>query len=484
MPHEVQAPPLEDGACWLGLATDNRRLFDALQDGWLRPHPSQGHVVGIRAYTVDSKQTNAGHPIRVRVKFDPAKLPELGTQILHNNGWRPSCVKKLQPKDEALYWPGALPTFAISELSVSTEEERARFIGMTEIASNLVLPEVPIMVGIKPDELLEVGISPPHVEAEIGIPSDIDPTQGAIAMAVWGVPRIDPWLDILAASLDPKQPDMMDLASKVDAPWWRFPPWIMAQDDVNSENFHIHLWLAATKVFRCRTRGERINPELLSQQIYNMASQGDSAEGLKHELSKWLEKTNDILRAGSLIHLQNWRHCPVGIAIQLVLTRPEPSNFKTWFKDIPQLPPAIAWSAAVLCGLLHGYRRLDCQFRGDALQSELLSIHALRLCTEGGREIHWPSVTDRKPGWRRTTDGIILSWDGHDFSTKTEHARGHWFNANFKDTTVETEAKKLATDLNWPCFVQELILKDIELAYSGGGALSRFNTYETQRQAV
>ena len=37
----------EPESCWLGLATDNRRLFDALQDGWLRPQSSDGQMIGI-----------------------------------------------------------------------------------------------------------------------------------------------------------------------------------------------------------------------------------------------------------------------------------------------------------------------------------------------------------------------------------------------------------------------------------------------------
>ena len=473
---EPQMSPSEAESCWLGLTTDNRRLFDALQDGWLRPLPSDGQVVGIRSYVRDRNLVDTGHPIHVQVKLDPAKLPELGIQVLHDKNWRPSRIKALEPTDQALYWPGALPTFAISELSVSTEEERARFTGMTKFASNLVLPEVPVRVGAKPEDCFDVGVSPPQVEVDIGIPSDMDAIHGAIAMAVWGVPRIDPWLDILTASLDPKQSDMTDLARKVDAPWWRFPPWTQIQDNINPEDFQVRLWLSTIEVFRNQISGERINPGLLSKQIYDTASQGYPVEDQENEPSKWLERTTGILHAESIIQLQNWRRCPVGIAIQLVLTRPEPTNFKTWFEDMPQLPPAIAWSAAVLCGLLHGYRRLDCQFRGMSLQRELLSIHALRLSAKGLRDICWPSVTAKKPEWRRTADGIVLSWSKkNDFSTKTEKARGRWFGADFKNITVHEEARKLATDLNWPCFTQELILKDIQLICSGQGALRQLS---------
>ena len=460
----------EAESCWLGLATDNRRLFDALQDGWLRPRPSDGQVLGIRAYARDGNPPDTGHPIHVQVKFDPAKLPELGIQVLHEKNWRPSYIKALEPTDQALYWPGALPTFAISELSVPTEEERTRFTGMAKFASNLVLPEVPVKLGTKPEDCFDVDVSPPQVEVDIGIPCDLDAIHGAIAMAVWGVPRIAPWLDILTAGFDQKESDMADLAGKVDAPWWRFPPWAQNRDDINPEDSQDRLWLAAIKVFRNQRTGDRINPRWLLEQIYETASQGYPAGGQENEAREWLERTTRILRAESTIQLQNWRSCPVGIAIQLVLTRPKPMNFKTWFKDMPQLPPAIAWSAAALCGLLHGYRHLDCQFRGTSLQRELLSIHALRLSAVGLRDICWPSVNARKPEWRKTADGIVLSWDGHDFSIKTEHERGRWFDANFKNTTVQEEARKLAIELDWRrCFTKELILKDVQLPCSGPG---------------
>ncbi|MCY4210945.1 MAG: alpha-ketoglutarate-dependent dioxygenase AlkB [Gammaproteobacteria bacterium] len=456
---------------WLGLVTDNRRLFDALQDGWLRPYSSQGQVVGIGAYAKEKNLADVGHSIRVQIKLDASKLPDLDTQVLRGKNWQPcSYSDALNSTNQVLYWPGALPTFAILELSVSSEEERVRFTGMARFVANLVLPEKLVKVSTEIGNFDEE-VSPPEITTAINIADDMDTIHGAIVMAVWGVPRIAPWLKILTASLDPEQSGLVNLAREVDAPWWQFPPWMAVRNKTNLEDFQARLWLATIEVFRAQIGGERVNSGLLLQQICEATSRGYPAEDGENELSKWMENTTGILQAESLIQLQNWRNCPVGIAIQLVLTRPEPSNFKTWFKDMPQLPPAIAWSAAVLCGLLHGYRRLDCQFRGNALQRELLSIHALRLCTEGAREMHWPSVTDKKPGWRRTADGIILSWDGHDFSTKTEHARGHWFNANFKNTTVAAEAQKLAADLNWPCVVQELILKDIELAYSGGGAL-------------
>ena len=51
---------------WLGLVIDNRRLFDALQDGWLRPSGS-GVPVGVGAY-VGNPQEAFGNRIPVIIE--------------------------------------------------------------------------------------------------------------------------------------------------------------------------------------------------------------------------------------------------------------------------------------------------------------------------------------------------------------------------------------------------------------------------------
>ena len=51
---------------WLGLVIDNRRLFDALQDGWIRPAPRQiGLPVGVRAFVQQTEQ-QSGNRIPVQ----------------------------------------------------------------------------------------------------------------------------------------------------------------------------------------------------------------------------------------------------------------------------------------------------------------------------------------------------------------------------------------------------------------------------------
>ncbi len=481
--HESQMPmdfseSREPDSRWLGLATDNRRLFDALQDGWLRPRSSWGQPIGVGAYARDEHPSDAVHSIPVHARLDPAKLPDLDIHVLRNERWRLCRLGGVQPTDHALYWPGALPVFAISEISVSTAEERVRLAGMARRASNLALPEELVKVEADPGDRVDLKSYPSIATTGIGIPDELDAIHGAMSMAVWGVPRIDLWLDTLAASLDPQRSALAAMAAKVDASWWCLPPWGGRLDDAVPASRHDRLWLAAVEVFRGQTAGARVDARELATRIHEEALQGRPEDG--RETTAWLDATTRILRAESVVQLQNWRHCPVGIAIQLVLARPAPARFKTWFKDLPQIPPGIGWSAATLCGLLHGYRGLDVQFRGEALQRELLSIHALRLTAAGSRGIRWPTALAKMPQWRRAGGNIILSWGGRDFFAKPEHARGRWFGIDIRNAQVRREALKLATKRNWPCVFGEVVLRDVQIPYVGPGAVRTLDTPEAR----
>ena len=212
---------------WLGLATDHRRLFDALQGGWLRPlEPLVGILVGIGKYVPERNTIPAGHPILVRMKLDVEKLPVLAVNVYREGRWTHSPLYALGPSDEALYWPGVLPAFAISDLLVSTEEERARLTGMARRVSNVELPEEVVRVDVESGETFEPDLPLPEVEGlpRLCLPSGEDAAHGAMCMAVWAVPRTDPWLDLLVASLAADRTRLPGLAGEVDAGWWRFPP--------------------------------------------------------------------------------------------------------------------------------------------------------------------------------------------------------------------------------------------------------------------
>ena len=464
-PAGEQAP----GGRWLGLATDHRRLFDALQDGWLRPStPQAGILVGVDRYVAERRPEQEGHPIPVHLELDIVKLPELRVAAFRDGRWESRSIREVESSDTALYWPGVLPAFAIRGIMVSTEEERARLTGMARFASNLILPEEAVRIDPAPEDTSGPEECPSRGARGLAIPGDEDAAHGAMTMAVWAVPRIDPWLDLLTTTLASDRSRLPDLARNVDASWWRFPPWAPSSNGTKPRDLQDCLWLAALDTLSIPPGESRIGPRELAERIAGAASRYECSID-RDEIAAWLAATHGILRAESTIRLDGWRACPVGIAIQLVLTRPDPIRFKSWFQELPDLPPAVAWTAAALCGLLHGYRRLDAYFRGEPFQRELLSILALRALTAEARDIDWPSLSSGEPGWRKESGNFVLSWGAEEFARRPGKARGKWYAANFEDEATQREALKVAKELGWQCVNRELVLRDMRLPLRGSG---------------
>ena len=454
---------------WLGLAITHRRLFDALQCEWLHPPQADpGTLLGVERYfTAPNAAPSGGHPIPVRLKLDATKLPALEVPVLRGQTWITSRLDALEPSDTVLHWPGPLPTFTIAGLSVSTAEERARLVGLAAGVSNVDLPTGVAVGGGPLDDDFEPGRPPPDPICAFTLPNDEDAIHGAMSMALWAVPHIDPWFNLLTASLAADRTALPDRAKAVGASWWRFPPWA-PPPDAPPPDPQEGLWLAAVDVFRRRTTADRVKPAELAEEIADRASRS-GLDGTREAASAWLRATCENLRAERAIRLEGWKTRPVDLAIQLVLNRPDPERFRTWFSDRPELSPAVAWSAATLCGLLHGHRRLDTSFRGKALQRELVSIHAMRLSGNEAHRLAWPSVTENAPTWRRDGDLFVLSWDGRDFSEKPAKARGQWYTAVLTEGRVRDAALTLARERHWPCVRQEVAVEDDEIPLSGRG---------------
>ena len=454
---------------WLGIIVNHRRLLEALQDEWLRPMaPHSGLVVGVEAYAKEQDKVENGHPISVRIKLNLEKLPDLKINVFRHGNWITHDIKDVKSSDIALCWPGVLPTFAISHIAVSTQEERTRLIGVIRHVSNVEMPDTTISVCDEEENLVVPSVSPCRQTSVLVIPRDEDAIRGAMTMAVWAVPRIDPWLDLLTAGLSLDREALPELATAVNAQWWCFLPWAKWPGHRQPSTAQECLWRAAMGVFGERSASESVRPRQTAEQIADAASHQCGASAID-DVQAWLKDTRSILRAQSTMQLDNWRECPVGKAIQLVLARPEPVVFKSWFKDMPGLPPAVAWSAATLCGLLHGYRRLDTRFRGETLQREMLAVRALRASSFKNREVLWPGLADDDLHWRRERACFVLSWNGKDFAKKTEKERGKWFAANFKDQANCRKAATISKSLNWQCFKREVVVNDVQIPLSGPG---------------
>ena len=446
-------PSFFDADARLDLVVDHRRLLSAIEEGWLRPlEGSTGHFLGVGNCVREAAPSNSRHPIHIRLTLSAGKLPDLEIYIFRASERANGRLQDLFPAD-SLFWPGALPTFAISSLSVSTEEERTRLIGMTRNVSNVDLSEMQIDVVDKFDDRPPAAEPPADAATGLVVPDVEDSIRGAMTMALWAVPRIGPWLDVLQASLPPKKDHLASATTAVDAAWWRFVPWQAPNEQPSSVDDC--LWLSAIGAFQTECKVRTSRPSELAQRVAGHAMRTDCT-GHDGAVDKWLDDTLRILRTEATIQFQNWRQNPVGLAIQLVLTRPEPVAFKTWFKEVPSLPPAVAWSAATLCGVLSGYKRLDTRFRGCALQRELLSIEALSVAAPALAHIRWPSGR-LDLSRRRKAGGFVLSHGGQDFAHKALQVRGMWHEANFEDAGVRCSAVALAERLHWECVEKEIV---------------------------
>lgn len=450
---------------WLGLVTDNRRLFDALEDGWLRPLPSQiGSIVGVDSYLREQGEVE-GNRIPVRIRLDVAKLPDLKVAAFRHDQWETVPLSQVASKEvAAVLWPGVLPFFSVSELTVPSEEHRIRLLGIGRRISNIEMPEV--RVDCMDERALPPSTPPPNTEATLIVPIAEDSIRGAISMALWAVPRIDPWMNVLTASLSFDSRGLRRYTSQVNATWWRFPPWARSLD-VDPDDVQERLWLAALEVLGST---DRLGPREVADRIAAEASKDGSAED-GGAVEEWRRETIGILRAAATIQHQNWQEHPVGLAIQLVLSRPEPSAFKTWFdEDQVNLAPAVAWSAATLCGLFHGYKQLSTRFRGNQDQREVVAVQILRMCSDCG-SVDWPSISSDPLEWRREAGNFVLTWGGREIVSKQERERGKWYRADLETEAMQREAVALAKIMDWRCLARVISLGEGDRPFSGSGHL-------------
>ncbi len=463
------------GADWYGLVVDNRRLFDALQDGWLRPAaPETGLLIGVDSFVRKPPPEN-GNRIPVWIRMDKAKLPDIEVGVLDDNNWHSVPQSQVGSSESCVFWPGVLPTFAIRELSVTSEEHRARLVSMARLASNIAIPDIVVAnpANYPNKEIALPSDSLPKPPSQIPDSTSENSIRGAMTMALWAVPRTDPWMDLLVASLSSNEKRLTRAATAVSADWWRFPPWppwTMSSCPHKSimDGAQGHLWLAASKVFESHAN---IRPSNATDRIAEFALLAIESRVDRGIIEEWHRETREVLAADRLIHHDNWKSAPVGLAIQLVLTRPDPVRFKTWLcEDEAPKPPSVAWTAATLCGLWHGFRKLDTRFRGPPRQQEMIAIQAKRACSKDS-VIQWPGVTKDDATWRKDSGKFVLTWAGRDFTDKNIKQRGQWYSSNFNDPAVRRDALEIAKRFDWPCVSRVVSLSAGTRSWNGSGAL-------------
>lgn len=442
---------------WLGLEIDHRKLFDAGQDGWLHPGP-MGFVLGRESFVADPDRVFKPNVIPIRVVFDEGKFPQFGNQEeCRIKIDEVSCTEDDTPS--AIRWLAPLPLYAITKLEVRSPEEKSRIRAMIGQFSNVSLPAADFEIR-KPTEN---STSPPQpdvaLKVPVELPSVLDAIQGAMAMAIWGVPHINPWINVLQYALSLNSEKASIALTQLNAQWLRFPWFEEKSRTCESEN--AHLWNAAITVL--------CSPNARGKSSFRLAELVAKHTRKSAKVEEWLHQTIRMVEAEESIDQET---IEAGLAIQLALLRPDPIDFRTWTQKLTSLSPATLWSAAILCGWRHGYRALNKVFRGGATLREFLTIQALAASWKGDRADLLPSKQCDEINQHNEDGCFSLCWGNRPILRKRWNSRAKWYVADLTNETIARSAKDIVRRLGWQCLRQRLSLKEGLVPVSGEGHLS------------
>ena len=288
-------------------------------------------------------------------------------------------------------------------------------------------------------------------------------------MAIWAVPRVEPWIEVLRQALGGDEDGVAERIGKLDAQWLQFP-WqldCLKQPSGHEADDQERLWRAALHCMKW-PNAENSSPGALAEKIAETACHNDT----NPIAETWLDRTLRIIAADETIVCAGWRQNAAGLAIQLALLRPDPMRFKSWNRDMSGVPPGVWWAAATLCGWRHGYRDLDKEFRGDANLQEFVAICALE-ASRPGSDLEALLPSQQAPLEQAHEDGCFtLTWRGQPVICKPWKSRAKWYAADLTDNAAREAALTLANRLEWPCIQRQLSLPEGRVDTLGGGHLS------------
>lgn len=447
---------------WFGLEVHHREFLDALADEWLVPASgSGGRILGISSFAKkchESTQTSS-NPILVRLCFDRRLLPNLTVPIRTNGTWRECALDAIPSDAQAILWPGSIPVFALSRISVNSTEERARLMGLTKQVSNLSMPNLEIEVNEQKANVDSTDLPSSHLKG-VTITAEYGRIRGATSMAVWAIPRVDPWFDILLASLKNDHERLRATTANVGIPWYANSPWLSRPDVVASDSFDCKLWMAALRFMQECQKDNGIDSAVAIDQIYKF-----TAKDAKVDI--WRKQTHSMLRGEEAFQVSDWKQSTVGKALQVLLLRPQPETFSKWLQDLPGIPPPVWFSAATLFGYLNGYRSLPSIFRGDVIQRRTLATHALAITSDNTQPINWPFPGASELTWYRDDNEFVIKCGEAEFARKGLHPRTLWYIADLEEPVVQNAAGQLSRRLGWDCFKRKLTLSDSSIPFVG-----------------
>lgn len=449
---------------WLGLVTSHRRLFDAGQDGWLRPLPGSRLYLGQEGFV--SEEFSAGrNVIPVRLAFDVNELPF------------PDARANLAPGAAAngdtdgppvVRWRTPIPLYAVKTVEVASVEQKTRLSAMASQFSNVSLPDTEIVVSDFAVPSVALGGAATWETESLELPESLNAVQGAMTMAVWAVPHVEPWIEVLQRALGGDATGVAERTGRLDAQWLRLP-WLgagssdSAHDDSDGQ---YELWRAALRCMEWSSAAS-LSADALAEKIAHEAS----VDGARRTAGTWLGRTRRIVAAEETIACDDWRRNGAGLAVRLALLRPDPIRFKDWNRDLAGLPPGVWWAASILCGWRRGYRDLDRRFRGDAALQEFLATRALAASWPEGDAAALPPSQSSSLERKRTDGCFTLTWRGRPVVRKHWHSRAKWYGTDLAHAAAGKAAADIAGRLGWPCIERRLSLPEGRVRTTGGGRL-------------
>jgi alkylated DNA repair dioxygenase AlkB len=442
----------------LALEVDHRQWLEWLADEWW-PLASVGPL---KLWpTAPPRLVEPEDRISIIAWIDRSKLPAIEVPVQRGTTWIRIPLSDVKASDEAILWNGPIPLHSVHSFSVDSEGDLRRIVAMAKGFSNVAVPPRPIRhepIPRKHPVLSAESAGPLLSTPLLAPPQRWNSARGAAAMALWAVPHMEPWVQTLCATLSSSIAET--LGASIEAPFWAEPPWRRYKDSTR-----FPLWRACSEVMldAPNRRGNGLL-ELVSERALMHGAHKATTEALVRE-------TRAILRDEQPISTSRAAADPVGLALQLVLLRPDPARFVEWPKDLRALPPGVWWMSATLCGALSGYRDLEARFRGSLEASQLLAIHTWQQQSDSADQA-WPSALP-EPLVQRTRDRLELRWGDSILRELPQHARGQWLSASLEDPNTRDTAVQLAKRYSVPCLRRVVRGSNLLLPYRGSAELER-----------
>ncbi len=161
--------------------------------------------------------------------------------------------------------------------------------------------------------------------------------------------------------------------------------------------------------------------------------------------------------------LDDWKQCPVGKALQLLLHCDLIQNsLRNGWKTCPGIPAVgMDLGSMTLCGYLHGYRQLPTTFRGGAIQRRTLATHVLKVTSNSRDSVVWPFPdTTRLTSGAETGESLSSLMCGEilNLPRKAAHPRTLWYyRRDLNEAVVSKAGQDLAQRLgNWHCLTRRV----------------------------